>query len=81
MTAICRLSLGATLSLLGAMGMVLAPNLGLTLLGRPWSFLVGFLAGIAAGSGVALTLCGLLNKRRTAAERPRPGYGKEAFDQ
>jgi hypothetical protein len=58
-----KLGIGAILSLAGGMGMVLAPTLGFTALGRPWSFIAGLVVGIACGIGVVLVVSGLLDRR------------------
>jgi hypothetical protein len=42
---------------------VLIPLLGLTAVGRPWAFLLGFVFGLSAGAGVALTIAGMLQRR------------------
>jgi len=75
MTTNHRLQLGAALACCGAIGMLLAPRFGMTLLGRPWSFIVGFLIGISAGLGAALSVYGLLERRRVLS-RSRPGNTK-----
>jgi len=59
-----KLGLGACLSGIGALGIVLGPMLGLPELGRPWSFLLGFAFGVSAGIGVALSIAGLAGLRR-----------------
>ena len=57
------LGIGACLGVIGALGIVLGPVLGLADLGRPWSFLVGFAAGLFAGLGAALSVAGLAGMR------------------
>jgi len=59
-----KLGIGACLCAIGALGIVLGPALGLTDLGRPWSFLVGFATGLIAGLGTALSVAGLAGMRR-----------------
>jgi hypothetical protein len=59
-----KLGIGACLCAIGALGIVLGPALGLTDLGRPWSFLAGFTIGVIAGLGVALSIAGLVGMRR-----------------
>jgi len=49
------------------LGIVLGPALGLTDLGRPWSFLVGFATGVIAGLGTALSVAGLAGMRQPPA--------------
>lgn len=57
-----RLGAGAVLSVLGGIGGALAPTLGVTALGRPWSFLAGFVLGLMAGTGVVLAISGLIER-------------------
>jgi hypothetical protein len=56
---------GAVLAVLGGIGMALGPSLGATALGRPWSFIVGFMVGVATGIGVVLVISGLIDKGKT----------------
>lgn len=58
-----KLGFGAALATLGGMAIVVGPLLGVGSLDRPWAFLAGVLAGVAAGSGAALSLAGLLARR------------------
>lgn len=58
-----KLGIGACLSAIGALGIVLGPALGLTDLEYPWSFLVGFVTGVIAGLGTALSVAGLAGVR------------------
>jgi len=51
----------------GALGFILGPALGLTDLGRPWSFLLGFAIGVIAGLGATLSVAGLAGLRRPPA--------------
>jgi hypothetical protein len=44
--------------------MALGPVVGATTLGRPWSFLAGFVVGVIAGIGAALAVHGLIERRR-----------------
>jgi len=62
-----KLGIGAGMSGIGALGIVLGSALGLTELGRPWSFLLGFTFGVIAGIGVALSIAGLVGLRRPPA--------------
>lgn len=59
-----KTGVGAVLGIVGAAGMILGPTLGAAALGRPWSFLLGFVVGIVAGMGVTLAISGLLDMRR-----------------
>ena len=58
-----KLGIGACLLCIGALGIVLGSTLGLTELGRPWSFLLGFTFGVMAGAGTSLTIAGLAGLR------------------
>ena len=63
MTSSSKLGLGAVLAVVGGAGIVLGLILGVGDLGRPWSFLLGFVLGITSGIGVALSISGLLDRR------------------
>ncbi len=52
-------ALGAVFASLGGAGIILGPLLGFSELGRPWSFVFGFVFGVLAGTGFALSLFGL----------------------
>jgi hypothetical protein len=58
------LGVGVVLVIAGGAGMVLAPTMGATRLPTFWGFATGFLVGIVAGMGVALTVYGLIARRR-----------------
>lgn len=58
-----KLAVGSVLAILGGIGMAIGPFLGASDLGRPMSFLVGFMVGVVAGFGVALAVAGLLEQR------------------
>ncbi len=58
-----KLAVGSVLAILGGIGMAIGPFLGASDLGRPTSFLVGFMVGVVAGVGVALAVSGLLEQR------------------
>jgi hypothetical protein len=59
-----KTGVGAALSVLGAICMVVLPILGVTEIGRPWSFLLGFVIGVITGLGAVLAVSGLLDRRR-----------------
>ena len=61
-----KTGIGAVLAIAGGLGMILGPTLGATLLGRPLSFLAGFVVGVLSGVGVALAISGMLDMRRGA---------------
>lgn len=58
-----RTGLGSALAGLGALAMVLSPILGWSSAPHPWGSLLGFVAGLAAGIGVALAVGGLVERR------------------
>jgi hypothetical protein len=58
-----RRRLGMPLLILGLVGFFLGPRLGLSELGRPWSFLVGFCTGIVTGVGTVFVLYRLASPR------------------
>ena len=60
-----RLGLGVIFATFGSLGIILGPLLGLTNLGSPWAFLVGFATGIITGIGAALTIYGLIEFRKS----------------
>jgi hypothetical protein len=61
-----KIALGAVLSTLGALGIVLSLLLGWTEAARPWSFVLGFVVGVIAGLGATLAITGLIERRRNA---------------
>ncbi len=65
MNAQQRISLGSALATLAGTGITLLAIFGWTSLGQPWSFLVGFVLGVAAGVGVVLAIAGLLECRQS----------------
>ncbi len=58
-----RRRLGMPLLILGLVGFFLGPRFGLSELGRPWSFLVGFFTGVVTGVGTVFTLHSLATWR------------------
>lgn len=62
------------LSVLGGLGLVFGPRLGLTELGRPWTFLAGFGVGLVTGLGLVMAVAGLLGARLDST-RDRAGPG------
>ena len=65
MNARQKISLGSTLASMAGAGIALSAIFDWTLFARPWSFLVGFVLGVAAGAGVVLAISGLLEQRRS----------------
>jgi hypothetical protein len=59
-----KLGLGAALAAFAGAGIVLSMILDWTSLARPWGFILGFVFGVAAGTGVALAIAGLLERGR-----------------
>jgi len=59
-----KIGLGSFCAILGAAGIILGPLLGLSDFVRPWSFILGFVFGVLAGAGVALSLNGLQEMKR-----------------
>jgi hypothetical protein len=59
-----KTGLGAAMAVLGALGFVIGPALGLAELATPWSFLIGFVVGIVAGLGATLAVAGLVEMRK-----------------
>lgn len=64
MRAVKRLTLGAILASLGGAGIIFGPILNISELGSPWSFILGFVFGVLAGTGAALSLFGLHEKKQ-----------------
>lgn len=59
-----KISVGAFLAAVGSVGVILGFLLGAQNLAEPWSFLVSFALGVSAGLGVALSVSGLLERRK-----------------
>jgi hypothetical protein len=64
MTSGNKLGLGSLLAIIGSLGIILGPGVGAASLPGPWSFIAGFVAGLAGGLGAALVIFGLLERRR-----------------
>ncbi|MGD2072656.1 MAG: hypothetical protein PVG65_04115 [Candidatus Thorarchaeota archaeon] len=60
-----KLSIGAFLATIGALGIIINFVLGPTNMGRVLDFIVGFCLGILIGLGGALSISGLLESRYT----------------
>jgi hypothetical protein len=59
-----KLALGSLLSIIGAFGIIVIPSLGWSSqLYSPWDFILGFLFGICAGCGAAVSIYALIQKR------------------
>lgn len=54
---------GAALATAGALGIVLSQLLGWNDVPSPWDFVLGFVFGVMSGSGAALALFGLFERR------------------
>lgn len=61
-----KISIGSVFAVIGGAGIVLSPMFGWTSLVRPWSFLLGFILGVAAGVGVVLAIAGLIERRHSS---------------
>lgn len=59
-----KLALGAVLSTLGALAIVLSLLLGWSEVPSPWDFLLGFVVGVVTGLGATLAIAGLIERRR-----------------
>jgi len=60
-----KMGLGAVLAILGGLGMVIVPGLGLASPDHSvFDFIIGFVIGITCGIGVALALAGMVEMRR-----------------
>ena len=59
-----KLSLGAVLATLGALGIVLSLLLGWSEAAGPWDFLLGFATGVVTGLGATLSVAGLIERKR-----------------
>jgi len=59
-----KLYIGSLFALVGAFGLIFGPTLGATMLGKPWSFMVGFLMGVMGGMGAVLSIDGLLKMKQ-----------------
>lgn len=60
-----KMGLGSVLAIIGGLGMIIVPGLGLTspdLTVR--DFIIGFAVGLTCGVGAALALTGMLEMRR-----------------
>lgn len=60
-----KLGSGSALATIGGIGILIGPALGLTELGRPWSFLAGLVLGMMTSAGGTLAIGGLLEKRKS----------------
>ena len=58
-----KIAIGSFLAIIGALGIILGPVFKLTELDNPWSFILGFLTGLTAGLGAALTVSGFISRR------------------
>lgn len=60
-----KTSIGSALAAIAGAGITLTAIFGWASLVRPWGFLLGFVLGVAAGTGAALAIAGLLELRRS----------------
>ena len=59
-----KMAFGSALVTLGGLLMLLPPIVGRYSFPSPWDFLLGFTTGLLAGMGSALTVGGLIERRR-----------------
>jgi hypothetical protein len=59
-----KIALGSALAAVGGLLMVLSPMVGWYSFPGPWDFLLGFATGLFAGTGSALAIKGLVERRR-----------------
>jgi hypothetical protein len=59
-----QIAIGSLLAIIGALGIILGPVFKLTELASPWSFIVGFFTGLAAGLGGVLSISGFISRRK-----------------
>ena len=64
-----KLSLGAVLATLAALGIVLSLLLGWSDAPRPWGFLLGFANGLFTGLGATFVVAGLIERRHGSKNR------------
>jgi predicted ABC-type sugar transport system permease subunit len=64
-----RLAIGAVLSVMGGICLVVAPMAGATSLATPWDFVAGLGVGLLTGIGAALAVVGLAEGRSPRARR------------
>jgi len=59
-----KLAFGSVLVSIGWISVILVLLHGLTQMGRPWSFIIGFVTGLILGLGTTLTISGLIENRK-----------------
>ena len=59
-----KMALGSALASVGALLIILSPFVGFYSFPHPWASLLGFVTGLFAGAGAALTIGGLIERRR-----------------
>ena len=59
-----KLGVGSVLAVMGALGIIFGALSGGSTLGRPWSFLLGFVFGVLTGMGATLAISGLIDRGR-----------------
>lgn len=59
-----KIALGAVLSTMGALSIVLSLLLQWSAAPGPWGFLLGFVEGVISGLGATLAIAGLIERRQ-----------------
>jgi hypothetical protein len=59
-----KIALGSALATVSGLLMVLSPIVGWYSFPSPWNFVLGFATGLFAGTGSALAIKGLVERRR-----------------
>jgi len=58
-----KILLGALLTLIGLLGIILGPLFGFTSFEQPWSFITGFFTGLISGLGITLLITGFITRQ------------------
>jgi len=58
-----KLAIGSMLATIGACGIFFVPLLGGSQIESLWDYILGFFLGLSAGSGVAIAIYALIQKR------------------
>ena len=66
-----QIVIGSFLTIIGGLGIILGPVFNLTELVSPWGFIIGFFTGLTTGLGVALSISGLISKRKELSDKQK----------